>query len=425
MERALEARAARCDVDVRVRRPDGAMRLVSVAANIEYAHDGTPDRAVGMCVDVTEQRLMEGHAEDLVRRRDRYLAALARELRSPLAPLRNALAVLTGTDRSRETDQWAVEMMVRQVDQLVLKIDHLLDLSDIVSNRLVLRRGEVLLRDVLADAARDVASLYQEREVSLALHDDGVLVAVHADRARVLRALAILLANACRRCTAGATVQAAVETPGGAARIIITDAGRALSAAEMQGLDDLASVPTDKPDGGLEVGLPLATLLVKLNGGRLAVANVAGGSGVRWELSFPRSDAMSSEDSSFAGTGIRAGRGRRVLIADDSKDTANSAARVLKAAGHEVAVAYDGARAVEMARAFAPEFVLLDLSMPRMDGYEAAREIRESFPGGAPVLIAVTGWAERSDKARALAAGFDHHFAKPVDPQRLLQVLTG
>jgi CheY-like chemotaxis protein len=197
-----------------------------------------------------------------------------------------------------------------------------------------------------------------------------------------------------------------------------------MRAEDLKGVFDLFYRTADRTDAAFEPGLPLARELARLNGGLLEAMNEAGGHGVRWELSLPIEAGPAPGPLPVIGAQQPAPRRvRRVLVADDSRDTANSSARILRNAGHEVQVAYDGSEAVAMARSFHPEYVLLDISMPQMDGYQAAREIREAFPQGAPVLIAVTGWGEKADKARAMAAGFDHHFAKPVDPQRVLQLI--
>lgn len=420
MDRCLEARAPHFEQDVCIRRPDGSVRWLSTRARMTYGPGGEPVHMTGVVVDATGQRLAEGALDAARQDKEAFLVGLARELRGPLAPIRNSLALLRSQDTSGDNVAWAAEIIERHVNQLVGMIDNLLDLSHIAGQRLTLRRQPTRLRELVTETVTACRAALDARDVRLTVDAVPDGVAVHVDPVRMRKALGILIDHAGRRCAAGTEVRVGVRVAGGAARIAVVDAGAPMRPEDLKGVFDLFYRPSDRPDATFEPGLPLARELARLNGGVLDAANDTAGHGVRWELAMPV-EAVAPQSLAAESAPRRV---RRILVADDSRDTANSSARILRSAGHDVAVAYDGSEAVAMARSFQPDYVLLDISMPQMDGYQAAREIREAFPQGAPVLIAVTGWGERADKARALAAGFDHHFAKPVDPQRVLQLIN-
>jgi PAS domain S-box-containing protein len=390
--------------------------------------EGRPEYEIAVIEDVTERRRQQQALIDADRAKDAFIATLAHELRNPLAPLRNALAVL---DRSTDPQvlQRARSMMERQLAQLVRLVDDLLDVSRITTGKLKLDLGRVEIRAVLDAAIETARPQVEARRHTLVVEPADRDVWLTGDAVRLAQVLTNLLNNAARYSEPGGTITVSTRLAGpDRVRIAVRDTGIGLTAESLQHVFDLFSQVdggSQRSQGGLGIGLSLARRLVEMHGGTLTAASDGPGRGSTFTVELP-----ATMRSSTAAPGLRrdAARGRphwRFVVADDNRDSADSLAMMLRLAGHDVVTAYDGRQAIERLRERQPDVAIVDIGMPEYDGYEVARTVRREPWGQSLLLVALTGWGQPADRQRATEAGFDHHFTKPIDPARLDDVLAG
>jgi PAS domain S-box-containing protein len=385
---------------------------------------GQESRRVGVLFyDITERVKAERALQEEARRKDEFLATLAHELRNPLAPIRNAVALLHLRRGADEELHNAADLIDRQVTQLSRLVEDLLDVSRIRFGKVQLRRAPIDLREAAKDAVATSEPVLAAARHRLQLDLGTEPVWVDADRVRLAQVIANLLNNAARYTPAGGRIR--LEITGGEkeAGIAVEDNGIGIDPALLHRVfEPFAQLETREAvaSGGIGIGLALARALVELHGGHISAHSAGRGQGSRFVVCLPRTQAPKPGAARGAGALKPA---RRLLLVDDNVDAAASQAALLRVLGHEVEVAYDGESALEKARAFRPEVVLLDLGMPGMDGYEVARRLRASEAGSHLKLIAQTGWAQEEDRRRTREAGFDAHLAKPVDIGSLQAVL--
>jgi CheY-like chemotaxis protein len=342
---------------------------------------------------------------------DEFLATLAHELRNPLAPLSNALRIarLPGADGPMRDR--ALQIMQRQLDNLVRLVDDLLDVSRITRGKLELRRDLVPLSSILADAVETVRPLLEGNCHRLALREPEQPVRLHADAVRLTQVFANLLDNAARYMHPGGEIDLSVEPEPAHVTVHVRDHGIGIRAESM----DMIFEPFAKADappharGGLGIGLTLARQLVEMHGGSISVHSRGPGQGSEFVVRLP-----CVSEAADPGADAPARPQSRILVADDNVDSAESLGLMLRLMGNEVRIAYDGAQALQEAGVFRPDVILLDIGMPRLDGYDTARCIREQPWGKGVLLAALTGLGQAEDKLRAAEAGFDCHFTKPV-----------
>jgi len=359
-------------------------------------------------------------------RKDEFLATLAHELRNPLAPLRNAVEILRMPQATPQMGSRALEMMDRQLHQMVRLVDDLLDVSRITTGKLMVRRSTIVLQDALRDAVETVRPFLESRQHSLEVRLPPEAVAVEGDRTRLAQVFSNLLHNAGKYTEPGGHIALTLEREGEAALVKVADNGIGLDGASMDAIFDMF-VQVDRSltrtQAGLGVGLTLARRLIALHGGTVTATSGGVGQGSVFAVRIPLSGA--APEAAIAATpGSHAPR-RRVLLADDNIDFANSLASLLGSHGHEVRVVHDGAEALHVAAEFLPEYAFLDIGMPKVHGYEVARRLKANPATAGCVLVAVTGWGQEDDRRRARDAGFDRHMVKPVDPQQLEAILAG
>jgi signal transduction histidine kinase len=352
---------------------------------------------VAISIDVHDRRQAEEELRRAEARKDEFLAALAHELRNPLAPIRNAVTILGRKGTLDPEVAWSRGVIERQIDQLSRLIDDLLDIERISRGKFVLKKERVPLEAVV-----DMAIESSRPQVSAAGHHLSVLlpserVALDADPARLAQAFAALLGNAAKHGPPQGSIGFSVAAEGREAVATVDHGGAGLE--------------------GLGVGLALVRGILSLHGGRLEASET------EFIVRLPLAAAEAARERPPAAYAAAPGTALRVLVADDNRDAADSMQRMLALFGHEVKVAYDGSSAVRLGEQFAPRVALLDIGMPGTNGYEVARALRRVY-GRRVTLVAVTGWGQAADRRRSSEAGFDHHLTKPVDPGTLTQLLS-
>jgi signal transduction histidine kinase/CheY-like chemotaxis protein len=403
---------------IEIVRADGDVRYVQNDVEPLFDAQGEVCGCVSVVFDLTEHRRAQQVLRDADRAKDEFLATLSHELRNPLAPLRNALEVLrvAGGDEARSAAAHAI--MERQLRQLVRLTDDLLDVSRITRNILELRRERIDLRAAVqsaVEATQPLADAAGHRvDVSLPVEP----VWVDADFTRLAQAFGNVLNNAVKYTDRGGRIEVRLDAQAGTAMLWVTDSGIGIKPSELPRIFDMffqLDRALDRVRGGLGIGLGLAKRLIELHGGRLEASSRGVGFGSTFTTRLPLADARGTPAAEPAARTRPAAVSCRVLVAEDIPDAAEMMRMMLDVLGHEVKVASDGRQAVSMAREFNPQVILLDIGMPRMDGYEAARRIRAEL-GPSVLLVALTGWGQEEDQRRAMEAGFDLHLTKPAEP---------
>ncbi len=398
--------------------------------------NGEVEAVAGTTRDVTERKALEGQLRvqaeqlrDADRRKDEFLATLAHELRNPLAPIRNGLQIMKLAGSNATAIEQARSMMERQMAVMVRLIDDLLDVSRITRGKLDLRKERIDLASVVQSAVEGSRPFIEAsgHRLSVILPSEPVLL--DADPTRLAQVFANLLTNAAKYTDAGGHIWLAAKRTAGEVAVSIRDTGIGIAPEHLPRLFEMFSqvkAALERSQGGLGIGLSLVKGLVQMHGGTVEARSEGLGRGSEFIVRLPLAADTLERESPNLGSGEQsAGRpGRRVLVADDNRDAAASLALMLRLGGHVVHAVHDGEEAVEAAGWFRPDLALLDIGMPKLNGFEVASHIREQPWGKNVVLVAVTGWGQEEDKRRAVEAGFDLHPTKPVDPTALEQVLA-
>jgi PAS domain S-box-containing protein len=375
----------------------------------------------GTATDIDDLKAAEAALRESDRRKDEFLATLAHELRNPLAPLRSALAVLESAVDRPAAFAATRDMMARQVDHLVRLIDDLLDVSRITRGKVELARRRIDLVEAVRHGIEIARPALVERAFTATL--PAAPVVVEGDAVRLAQVVANLLNNAGKFTPAGAAIRLGLATDGDAALIRVADAGIGIPPSQLEsifGLFRQLDTGLARGHGGLGIGLSLVRELVELHGGSVSAASEGADRGATFEVRLPLAPAHAASLPEVvrpapAATPSTAGP-RRVLIVDDNRDAADSLRLLLAMDGHETVAAYDGPSALALARDFGPQVVLLDIGMPGMDGHAVCRALRSEPRHADAIVVALTGWGQDADRTAALAAGFDAHLVKPVDP---------
>jgi len=377
--------------------------------------------------EMEERRGAEDALRAADRRKDEFLATLAHELRNPLAPLRNALAILKLAGNDPDKAQQAREMMERQLSQMVRLVDDLLDVSRITTGKLSLRKELVELGGIVRSAVDTARPFIDARHHVLEVTLPPRPVMLAADPTRLAQVFSNLLNNAAKFTPLHGRIGLAVERDGGDVVVKVTDNGIGIDVDQLPTVFEMfaqVDQSLERTQAGLGVGLTLARRLTELHGGSLAASSGGPGKGSTFTVRLPLADATAAAEhrpAQDASNGATAGH--RVLVVDDNQDFANSLALILRTMDNDVRVAHDGVTALELARQFHPDIGFLDIGLPRLNGYDLARRLRDGDGTAAMTLVAITGWGQEKDRRKAFECGFDHHLVKPVETAHVLEIL--
>ncbi|WP_309007557.1 ATP-binding protein [Pelagicoccus sp. SDUM812005] len=383
----------------------------------------------GTNTDVTELRETQQLLKEADRRKDEFLATLAHELRNPLAPIRTGLEIMKMAKGDGALVEETRATMERQTKQLISLVDDLLDVSRITRGKLKLRKAKVKLSEVIESAVESTRPYIAESKHELRVELPVETVLLEADPHRLAQVLSNLLNNSAKYTPEGGRITLSATRTADAVTISVEDNGLGIPPDMQEAIFEMfAQVdrPQEKGYTGLGIGLSLVKLLVEMHDGKIFVRSEGAGKGSVFSIRLPiiAEAAAPKAPAIPAGQEVGPGRKRRVLVVDDNQAAAKMLGLVVKMFGNEVRLAGDGQEAIEVAAEFRPNVVLMDLGMPKMNGYEAARHIRQQPWGKEMMLVALTGWGQEEDRRKTKEAGFDHHLVKPAEPaevQRLLK----
>jgi PAS domain S-box-containing protein len=422
--------------EYRVVHPDGSIRWVFGKGRANFDMFETGPRLVsfdGTIADVTQRRQMENDLRRIAatlsesdRRKTEFLATLAHELRNPLAPIRNAVQVMK-LSREPETVDRSLSLMERQLGQMVRLVDDLMDVSRISRGQIELRKARVELTAVLQSAIETTRPLIEQMKHTLNVAFPKQSLLVDADFTRLAQAFVNLLNNAAKYNDRGGRIDLSVCREGSQATVSVKDSGIGIAPEQLTHVFEMFTQvdrSLERSQGGLGIGLTLVKRLIEMHGGTVSAKSEGLGNGSEFVVTLPLvlDDSALAKDEPDDRTMTAS---LRVLNVDDNRDGAESLAMLLNIMGTETRTAYDGEEGVRLANEFRPDVVLLDIGLPKLNGFEACRRIRESSWAKKTVLIAVTGMGHEDDRRRSREAGFDYHMVKPVDPQDLMKLLAG
>ena len=418
------------DREFRVRGTDRKWHSILGRAAPMRDENGEVCGFAGIHLDIQRLKQVENELRELDERKNEFLATLAHELRNPLAPLRNGLEVLRIAHDNKPMAEKARSMMERQLHQMVRLVDDLLDVSRVSRGKIELRRDNVELAAVLRNAIETSQPLMAERGHELVARIPTDKIVVYADVTRLSQVFWNLLNNAAKYTEAGGRIELDTQMREGAVAVTVRDNGIGIPSNMLSRVFDIFTQvdrSLEKAQGGLGIGLSIARRLVEMHGGTIEAKSDGHGKGSTFTVTLPAAvvpRAAEIPSGAAAPAGLTRMACKRILIADDNADSATTLSIMLEMLGNDVRIAHDGEEAVRAAREFQPDAILLDIGMPKMNGYDACSRLR-SFPDTASAyMVALTGWGQEADRNRARAAGFDDHLVKPVEPA-MLQKLIG
>jgi signal transduction histidine kinase len=387
--------------------------------------------------EVTERARVEQALKEADRHKDEFLAMLAHELRNPLAPILNAIGLMRKKPLPDPQLAWSRDVIERQVEHLTRLVDDLLDVSRITRGKINLSREAVNVAALVSRAVETVHPFITERGHQFTIDVPAQAIHVHGDPLRLTQAVGNVLSNAAKYTDPGGEIRLVVRPADGNVEIRVTDSGIGIPSPLLPIIFDMFTQlnhRSGRPQSGLGIGLALVRKLLEMHGGTVTARSEGEGLGSEFLITLPIAAEDSIRTSAMTDRGFSQPSGsdspapteavkRRILVADDNSDALESLATLLELSGHEVFSAANGALALESAERHLPEVALLDIGMPKLDGYEVARRIRAQPWGRRITLVALTGWGQESDRRRSGEAGFDSHLVKPLDLDKLTDLL--
>lgn len=421
MQRAVRGET----VDGQIITIKSAARTVTVLSKATPLYDDMqrPRGAIGAFLDITALKQAEEALRDADRRKDEFLATLAHELRNPLAPIRSGLEFLKSSKEAPERRRAMIAIMERQVGNLVRLVDDLVEISRITRGKIELRSESIDIADAIHLALETNQPLIKEGSHRITVKNWPEPLRVFADLTRLAQVFANLLNNAAKFSHPGGSIEISCKRHGDEAVVTVRDNGRGISPEALPHIFEPFMQAGHPVPGGLGIGLALVRNLVALHGGTVTAKSAGADQGSEFIVRLPLCEAEPEPEPSQRPAAATLSS-NRVLIVDDNRDAADTLCALLESLGATVRAVYDGRAAAAVVEAFAPDAVLLDLGMPEVDGYRTAQLIRQTRGGQNLQLVAVTGWGQRSDRAKTAEAGFDAHLTKPASLEALQEILS-
>jgi len=415
-------------MEYRLRRHDGVYRWMLDHGTPYYGSGGEFLGFIGSCIDIDERKHAETALYEADRRKDEFLATLAHELRNPLAPMRNALQLMKLTKNDPAAIEQPRSLMERQLAQMIRLVDDLLDVSRISRGKIVLHRKRTSLAAVVESAVETSRPVIEASQHTLKIEIPAEPIYIEADETRLSQCVANLLNNAAKYTEPGGRIRLSVAREGDAAVVTVADSGVGILPEMLPKVFDMFTQidrSLERSQGGLGIGLSIVKRLVEMHGGSIEARSEGQGRGSQFVVRLPAMATKATEPAKAADAAAKKRtNGRRILVVDDNVDSAMSLAMMLRMMGHVTHTAHDGLAAIDATLEFRPELILLDIGMPKLNGYDACRRIREQPDGAAIRIIALTGWGQEEDRRRSKEAGFDRHLVKPANLAALEEELA-
>jgi signal transduction histidine kinase/ActR/RegA family two-component response regulator len=412
---------------VRFTRPDNGRQIwCDSRGKVRFDTDGAAIGIRGVTVDVTERYQAEFELREANRRKDDFLAMLAHELRNPLAPISTAAEMLKLFASDDPKIMRSSEVISRQVKHMTALVDDLLDVSRVTRGLVELNKEFVDIKSVVSSAVEQARPLIEARRHALVVRMDASQAIVLGDRTRLTQAIANLLNNAAKYTPQGGEITLAVTGTADHVEISVIDNGIGIDTKLLPHVFELftqAERTPDRSQGGLGIGLALVKNMVALHGGAVTASSNGPGTGSKFSLTLPTVAEPQGREADVGEANRGEAASVSVMIVDDNVDAAESLAALLDAHGHKVTVKSHPLEAISAVREQVQQVFILDIGLPEMDGYELARQLRDSPGGRHALFIALTGYGQAHDRVLSKTVGFDHHFVKPMDTERLMQIL--